>query len=162
MYTIKNINPLKTFRETHGITQKDMASVANVQISVVSRTENGTYAAIPPSILYAVKLMGSLTAADISQLTQNYALWVENELRKVVLPVQIIDPDTDTTPEQFEVWRELVCKINGIPNTQISFAGLMKVNTYIIEKFEGGKMKQIPAQILERIRFIRESHDEQK
>lgn len=151
------MNPVKKLRLTYNLTQPELASLANVSLSVVSRTEAGTFTSIPPSILSAIKNFAhpSDDNAKPQELSKNYSLWVKSELAKVKLPIQIIDPGYETTPEQFVTWYKLVCRINDVPQTEISFAQLFKVNIYIVSKFAKGQMLKVPQQICERVAFIR-------
>lgn len=151
------MNPIKKFREEQNLTQVDLAKLANVSISVVSRVENGTFANVPPSITNAIKHLcgGFHHYADSSNLLRDYVRWVNDELTQIKLPNPLIDPDRSMTPEQFAVWRSVVCKLNGVADTAISFAGLFKLNIYVVDKWEKGTMKQIPSQILERVDYVR-------
>lgn len=151
------MNPVKKLRLTYNLTQPELASLAGVSLSVVSRTEAGTFNSIPPSILDAVKKMAhhSDESANTQALSKAYSLWVKAELQKVKLPIAMVDLDYSTTPEQFVTWMKLVCHINNVPGTEISFAQLFKVNIYIVSKFAKGQMARVPQQLLERNKTIR-------
>lgn len=141
------MNPLKQIRESAHLTQREAASIAGITEQVVLKAENGMYPTLPPSILGA---FASISGEAKEVIEYRYEAWIDQELRKVKLSSVGFE-----TPESFIVWRGIVCKMNDVPDTTNSFAKLFKINPYVIQKFEAGRLKQTPLQLVERIAYIK-------
>jgi DNA-binding XRE family transcriptional regulator len=143
------MNPLKRIRVEAYMSQKEAASIAGVTEQVVLKVEQGLYPTMPPSMLRAYSTISGDTPAE---LEYRYEKWIDDELRLVRLPVGSIHI---ATPGEFIIWRNQVCKLNEVPDTVNSFCKLFKLNPYIIQKFEAGRLKQTPMQLQERIAYIK-------
>lgn len=139
------INPVKAIREDHKLTQKDLAVRSGVTAQVVTKTEKGIYPEIPPNIS---KALVTLTGKSSLELTDEYEAWISYKLRSVRLPTEYVP---FSTPQEMKVFREEVCKINNVPNTIISFCSLLSIHPFVIEKYEKGRMKETPKQLMERV-----------
>jgi DNA-binding XRE family transcriptional regulator len=146
-------NPIKTIRSEAHKTQHEYASIAGVTEQVVMKTEQGLYPNIPPSILRVAAMLAGQRAYAIEE---EYEAWIQEELRHVKLPPSVGRTNQiPKTPAEFIKWRKAVCELNDEPNSVVALAKLLKINPYVIQKFEAGRMKQTPMQIAERVAFIR-------
>lgn len=146
-------NPIKKIREELNLTQKEYAKLACVTEQVVLKAEQGLYPTLPPSIMRVAVTESNLSVGLIEAM---YEDWILQELRDVKLPTTFVPSQVGFyTPDQFIGWRAVVCRMNGVPNSVNGFCKLFKINPYVIQKYEGGKMKSIPLQLVERIAFIR-------
>lgn len=142
------MNPIKTIRTTRNITQHEFANIAGVGEQVVMKTELGLYPNIPPSVLRVAAQLGQIPASVVEA---DYQAWIKEELRSVKLP----NTPLPKTPKEFIKWRHTLCGLNDEPDSQYALARLLKLNPYVIQKYEAGKMKQTPLQIAERVALIR-------
>jgi transcriptional regulator with XRE-family HTH domain len=143
------MNPLKELRIAYHLSQREAASICGITEQVILKTEQGLYPTMPPSVLYAFSAYVQVTPES---LESEYEYWINAELLKVKLPVGLPTP---RTPAEFLQWRGHVCLLNKVPDTLNSFCKLFKINPYVMQKFEAGKLKQTPLQLVERIAFIR-------
>lgn len=143
------VNPIKRIRETAGKTQKDYASLAGITEQVVLKVEQGLYPTLPPSI-HRVAAMLSITET-MEGIEDEYEEWIKQELKSVKLPNTILP----VSPSDMVTWRSIVCRLNEQPNSVVALCKLLKINPYVIQKFEAGRMKQTPLQLAERIAYIK-------
>lgn len=144
------VNPIKEIRVNHNQTQKSLASIAGITEQVILKAEAGLYPTLPPSVLRA---LATVSGESKDSIESKYEAWIDSELRSVVLPKHT----GFETPAGFIGWRSVVCRMNDVADNTNSFCKLFKMNPYVIQKFEAGKLKQTPMQLVERIAFIRES-----
>ncbi len=142
-------NPVKDARLSVGLTQREMASLAGVTEQVVLKTEQGLYPSIPPSMYGVLKVLDP--NADLDQVAFQYENWILQELGHVKLP----SVGSYDTPVGFISWRAHVCLLNNVQNSVSGFCKLMKINPYVIQKYEAGRLKQTPVQLVERIAYIK-------
>lgn len=145
------LNPIKRVREDHHLTMKALASLAGVTEQNVVRAESGMFGSLPPSIVDAIS---TLTGDSADRVHINYQLWVEAELKEVELPTAVSDKmilDRVT----FKDWKKAVCALNGMPDTTVGFCKLFKLHPYVIDKWEGGKLKSAPLQLVQRLAYMR-------
>lgn len=142
------MNPIKQIREEAHLSQREAASIAGITEQVVLKSEQGMYPTLPPSILEAFATISGETKQTIEF---RYEKWIDDELRKVKLPVTI----NIEHPSEFLHFRSVVTKLNDVPDTTNSFCKLFKMNPYVIQKFEAGRLKQTPLQLVERIAYIK-------
>jgi transcriptional regulator with XRE-family HTH domain len=143
-------NPVKTIRKENNLTQEAVASLANVTTQVVTRSEAGTLSEIPVTIL---RTLHSLSGTSTMSIVSDYEEWIEESLSKVKLDESIEGYIHDT--DEFRHWVHFTCELNGIPDTIHSLAGLLKIHPYVLEKWSKGRMKEVPVQLVERIKQIR-------
>lgn len=141
------INPIKQIRLDHKLTQGAMASLAGVSSGVVTKTESGVYPEVPPNLLKAIC---TLTGRPAVGVVDEYEAWIEQKLSTVKFP----NIYYFSNPKEFKQFREELCKANEIPNTIIAFSTLLSIHPYVIEKFEKGRMKEVPKQLIERVNQI--------
>ena len=145
------MNPIKKVREESKLTMKAFASLAGVTEQNVVRAESGMFGSLPPSILKAVR---ALTGLDERDTLAAYEEWVEEELKNVRLP----DPHSDRMildRVSFIEWKNNVCTLNDMPHTTVAFCKLFKLHPYVIDKWEGGKLKSAPLQLVQRLAHMR-------
>lgn len=145
------MNPVKKVREESHLTMKAFASLAGVTEQNVVRAEGGMFGSLPPSIIEAIKALTGLAYEDI---VAAYEEWVEAELKEVKLPhpssdKMILDRAT------FVDWKYTVCALNDTPNTTVGFCKLFKMHPYVIDKWESGKLKSAPLQLVQRLAHMR-------
>lgn len=141
-------NPVKEIRQDHKLTQQALASLCGVTAQVIQKVESGAFYDIPINVL---KALASLTDRSSLSIADDYQEWAVGELAQVALPPLRGSYDT---PESFKEFRETVCSANDIPNTIIAFATLFKIHPFVIEKYEKGRMKDTPRQLIERVNQI--------
>lgn len=144
-------NPVREVREEHKLTIKAFASLAGVTEHVVIRAEGGMFGSLPPSILRSVEV---LTGDKPDQITAAYERWVEYELSQVQLPAAKLDHMIEE-PISFQDWMVIVCDLNDVPKSAISFCKLFKMHPYVIEKWINGKLKSAPLQLVQRLAHMR-------
>lgn len=142
-------NPIKILRISCGLTQRALASLAGVTEQVVLKTEQGLYPAIPPSMYAVARVLDP--SINLEALAFTYENWILQELDTVRLP----PTNNYGTPNEFIQWRAHLCLLNKVPNSVNSFCKLMKINPYVIQKYEAGRLKQVPVQLIERIAYIK-------
>jgi DNA-binding XRE family transcriptional regulator len=142
------MNPIKEIREGAHLSQREAASIAGITEQVVLKAEHGMYPTLPPSIL---KAFASISGEEANTIEYRYEKWIDEELRKIKLPSSV----DIAHPSEFLHFRSVVTKLNGVPDTTNSFCKLFKMNPYVIQKFEGGRLKQTPLQLVERIAYIK-------
>lgn len=145
-----NINPIKQIRLDHKLTQKDMASLAGVSPGVVTKTEAGVYPEVPPNLLKAIY---TLTGRPTVWAVDEYEAWILEKLSTVKMPKWFPFPENND-PKIMKEFRREVCALNEVPNTIIAFSTLLSIHPYVIEKFEKGRMKEVPKQLVERVTQI--------
>ena len=142
------MNPIKLIRESNHLSQKAAASLCGITEQVILKTEQGLYPTMPPSVLGAFAELGGCTQ---NELEYRYEKWIDEELLKVKLPTTI----DIAHPSEFLHFRTIVCGINNMPDSVNAFCKLFKMNPYVIQKFEAGRLKQTPLQLVERIAYIK-------
>lgn len=148
-------NPIRKIRTDLGYTQREFADIADVTEQVVLKTEQGLYPNLPPSMSHTAKHLSNLS---VGLLEAAYLDWINQELLKVKLP-----PETDTrwrSQQDFPAWRMEVCRANKVANSVNGLSKLLKLNPYVLQKWEGGILKAVPIQLIERLAFIRGAFDE--
>lgn len=145
------MNPIKRVREENKLTIRAFASLAGVGEQVIIKAESGMGASLPPSIIQAINILTGDTPDDIMA---EYEEWIQQELKEVKLPSgqsdrMILDRVT------FVDWKESVCALNGMPNTTVGFCKLFKLHPYVIDKWESGKLKSAPLQLVQRLAHMR-------
>lgn len=145
-------NPVKTLRVSCGLTQRALASLAGVTEQVVLKTEQGLYPSIPPSMYAVARVLDP--SIDLDVMAFQYEQWILQELNTVRLPLASESVQYDT-PVGFINWRAHVCLLNHVQNSVNGFCKLMKINPYVIQKYEAGRLKQVPVQLIERIAYIK-------
>lgn len=145
-------NPIKKIRSELGYTQREFADIADVTEQVVLKTEQGLYPNLPPSMSHTAKHLSNLSVGILEAM---YLDWINQELLKVKLP----EPNSAAEPwrstDTFPGWRMEVCRLNKVANSVNGLAKLLKLNPYVLQKWEGGILKAVPVQLIERIAFIR-------
>lgn len=144
------MNPISQIRKELRLTQKELAIRAGITEQVVLKAEQGLYPTLPPSLLRTVAY---LTGLSQTRVETNYEEWIKSELSHVKLPSASHHMVTDRI--NFVNWRSTVCGMNQVPDSVNSFCKLMKIHPYVIQKYESGKMKGVPIQLIERIVFIK-------
>lgn len=144
------LNPVKRVREEHHLTMKALASLAGVGEQNVVKAEAGM-GSLPPSIVDAIC---TLTGETAERILVEYESWIQQELMEVKLPSgqsdkMILDRAT------FVDWKESVCSLNNMPSTTVGFCKLFKMHPYVIEKWESGKLKSAPLQLVQRLAHMR-------
>lgn len=143
-------NPIKEIRTDLGLTQEALASIAGTTTQVIQKSEMGLFGSLPPNVIKALVI---LTGRAHLQIESQYNAWVEESLKEVKLPngadKMILDPI------QFMEWKQTVCGLNGVSDTTYSFCKLFKIHPYVIEKWEGGKLKSAPLDLITRVAKIR-------
>jgi DNA-binding XRE family transcriptional regulator len=142
-------NPIKILRMELGLTQGALASIAGITEQVILKSEQGLYPTLPPTVLRALSKVTGISEANIEA---QYEEWINSELRQVVLPSVGLKFDT---PESFLLWKAELCTLNEVPNSVVAVCKLLKINPYVIQKYEAGRLKQTPLQLVERVAFIR-------
>lgn len=145
-------NPVKKIRKDLNLTQREAASIAGVTEQVILKTEQGLYPTMPPSVLYS---FGHLSNLSVGLIEAMYEDWINQELRTVKLPQAVGLYDAWTSRYEFRGWRTVVCRLNDVSDTVNSFCKLFKMNPYVIQKYESGKLKQTPLQLVERVAYMR-------
>lgn len=145
------MNPIKQVREDNHLTQRAFASLAGVSEQVVIRAEAGLFGTLPPSIIKAVQ---TFTHDSDRAITVAYERWIEKELTEVKLPNRESD-SMILYRSGFTEWKDTVCALNNVPHTTWGFCGLFKMHPYVIEKWESGKMKSPPLQLVQRLAHMR-------
>lgn len=145
------MNPIKEVRLDHNLTQKAFASLAGVTEQIVIRAEGGMFGTLPPSMINAIKVF---TGESSLVIVDKYEDWVERELKEVKLPDassdhMILDRIT------FLDWKSTVCALNNVPNTGVGFCKLFKMHPHVIDKWESGKLKSAPLQLVQRLAHMR-------
>lgn len=134
------------------MSQREAAVICEVTEQVVLKTEQGLYPTIPPSVLFAFSNLSNLS---VGLIEASYEDWIMQELRKVALPKNTFMTDFWQSATTFREWRGLVCALNDVPNSVNSFCKLFKMNPYVIQKYEGGKLKSTPVQLTERVAYMK-------
>ncbi len=147
-----NTNPIKRLRTELGMTQSTAASIAGVTEQVILKTEQGLYPTMPPSVLYSFAELSGLSVGIIAAM---YDDWINEALLTVKLPQAVGLDEAYLNRFEFHGWKTVVCRLNGVPDTVNSFCKLFKMNPYVIQKYESGKLKQAPLQLVERVAFIK-------
>lgn len=162
MNTVTEIHPIKKYRTEANLSQKELAAMAGITEQVILKAEQGLYPTLPPSVLRAMR---ELTGKSFTEIEDEYEAWNLEELTHVVLPVSSashtsvgIPPSEERQlrdPMLFKHWMHLVCDLNDVPTNVNAFCKLLKIHPYVIQKWTAGKMKEVPAQLLERVSYIR-------
>jgi transcriptional regulator with XRE-family HTH domain len=142
-------NPIKILRMELGLTQGALASIAGITEQVILKSEQGLYPTLPPTVLRA---LSKVTGISESNIEAQYEEWINSELKLVELPPATLKFDT---PESFLLWKAELCTLNEVPNSVVAVCKLLKINPYVIQKYEAGRLKQTPLQLVERVAFIR-------
>lgn len=139
-------NPFSLWREQHGYTYKQCAMKLGVSMTYYQRLNDGMIPHPTNELLQKLYEEGG----DRPAVTfEAYDRWIHEELKTVKFPV--IGLTKDTTEYEWMVYRELLCSINGIEDSTLAAARLLKINPAILSKWEAFNMKNIPSGILERI-----------
>lgn len=147
------MNPIKAYREEFHLSQRALASLCGITEQMILKVEQGVFPTLPPAVL---KGLNTLTGDSVENIEKSYEDWILRELKKVDLPNTNTLADTAIRdPLTFKQWMELVCELNGAPTTINSFCGIIKLHPYVIQKWVAGKMKEVPRQLVERVRYIR-------
>ena len=144
------MNPIVALRKELRITQKELAEQAHITEQVVLKAEQGLYPTLPPSLLRMVSQLSELAPGLIEA---NYEAWINEELKKTKLPS--VGNQMVTNPVNFKEWRQKVCELNDVPNSVNGLCKLLKIHPYVIQKYESGRMKGVPIQLIERIAYIK-------
>ena len=144
------MNPLKAYREEYHLSQRALASLCGITEQVVLKAEQGVFPTVPPSLLYG---LATLTEDSAAAIELSYEDWIKRELARVTLPTRGDNRISDYL--LFKDWMVEVCRINSVPHTINSFCSLIKIHPYVIQKYVGGKMKEVPQQLIERVKYIR-------
>jgi DNA-binding XRE family transcriptional regulator len=144
------MNVIQSIRKDLRLTQKELADRSNITEQVVLKAEQGLYPTMPPSLL---RQLAYLTGNSSERIEEEYEAWIREELTKVKLPSTSNSMVTDRI--NFINWRSAVCGMNGVSDNVNSFCKLMKIHPYVIQKYESGKMKGVPIQLIERIAYIK-------
>ena len=145
------INPIKEVREANALTQRAFASLAGVTEQIIIRAESGMFGSLPPSVVRAVQVY---TGESNLAIIRHYEAWVEQELKEVKLPNGMSDKMILSRAE-FIDWKKAVCILNGVPDTSVGFCKLFKMHPYVIEKWESGKLRSAPLQLVQRLAHMR-------
>jgi len=145
------MNPIKEVREQNKLTMKAFASLAGIGEQNVVKAEAGMGASLPPSI---VEVICRLTGETPTQVMDNYEAWIQQELSEVKLPPASSDFMV-ANREQFTEWKNTVCYLNQVPNTTVGFCKIFKLHPYVIDKWESGKLKSAPLQLVQRLARMR-------
>lgn len=139
-------NPFSNFRTQSGLTYDQMSRRLEVSKTYLQRLIDGMIPNPTVEILQKLYEEGGERPA-VSNI--QYHEWIEEELNKVNFPV--VPLNKDTTESEWMVYRALLCSINGIEDSTLAAARLLKINPAILSKWEAYNMKNIPSGILERI-----------
>jgi transcriptional regulator with XRE-family HTH domain len=145
------MNPIKEVRLDHNLTQRAFASLAGVTEQIVIRAESGMFGTLPPSIVNAVRVF---TGQPSMVIIDNYEAWVEKELKEVKLPAASSD-HMILDRIQFVEWKVVTCSLNDVPATTVGFCKLFKMHPHVIDKWESGKLKSAPLQLVQRLAHMR-------
>lgn len=145
------MNPLRAYRDEYHLSQRALASLCGITEQVILKAEQGVFPTVPPSILAG---LNTLTGDSKEDIEKSYEDWINRELHKVKLPVGRNGSIRDFV--LFRYWMTQVCNMNEVPDTVNSFCSLIKIHPYVIQKWIGGKMKEVPQQLVERVDYIRE------
>ena len=155
-------NPLVIIRESIALSQDDLANSAGITRQIVTMTEAGIYSEIPPAILNA---LSDDFGIDTAALNLEYKKWVTQQIcalnvreitsieriselnKKDILHVRI-----PVGIKSFREWRNVLCESNGYHMDSLSsFARMVKIQPVTIRKYETGKTKKLPVQLVERL-----------
>lgn len=145
------MNPIKEVRLDHNLTQKAFASLAGVTEQIVIRAESGMFGTLPPSMINAIKVF---TGESSLVIVDKYEAWVEKELKEVKLPAGSSD-NMILERISFIDWKVVVCSLNNVPPTTVGFCKLFKMHPHVIDKWESGKLKSPPLQLVQRLAHMR-------
>jgi transcriptional regulator with XRE-family HTH domain len=143
-------NPITEFRKEYRYTQRFIAGYAGITEQVVLKAEQGLYPTLPPSLLRAVSHLQGVTESSFEERYEN---WINESLAAVKLPS--VGDHMVTNRVTFVEWRSTVCGMNHVPDNINAFCKLMKIHPYVIQKYESGKMKGVPIQLIQRIGQIK-------
>jgi transcriptional regulator with XRE-family HTH domain len=143
-------SPIKLYRDEYKLSQKALASLCGITEQVILKAEQGVFPTLPPAVLNG---LAYLTGDSAFNIEQSYEDWINRELPRVILPEG--RDSAITNPIFFKTWMDSVCDLNDVPSTINSFCSLIKIHPYVIQKYVAGKMKEVPRQLVERVRYIR-------
>lgn len=144
------MNPIKAYREEFHLSQRALASLCGITEQIILKVEQGVFPTLPPAVL---KGLSTLTEDSQSNIEASYEDWIKRELKTVTLPAGRDGAIRDCL--LFKTWMEEVCELNEVAPTINAFCGVIKLHPYVIQKWVAGKMKEVPRQLVERVRFIR-------
>lgn len=145
------MNPVKEVRTAHKLTMKAFASLAGITEQNVVKAEAGMGASLPPSI---VDTIARLTGDPVVVIMDKYEQWIDKELKHVELPSAKHDYMA-VDQKLFKEWKDSVCVMNGVPETTVGFCKVFKLHPYVIDKWESGKLKSAPLQLVQRLSRMR-------
>lgn len=139
-------HPLASFRDSHHISQDDLANLAGITRQIITLTEQGVYPEIPPAIIKAIKLeFGPLATRGLNEFHHEWIDWALNQVD--IAPLINID-----APDQLPVGvRSFVQWRNLISDSVSSFGKTVKIQPVTIRKYESGATHNIPVQLVERL-----------
>ena len=144
-------HPLAKFRDSHHLSQDDLANLAGITRQIITLTEQGVYPTIPPAIIKALKYeFGPLATRG---LQESHEEWIHRELDAVdVRPLMHIEMnhiEPDRLPvgvNSFVQWRNL------ISDSVSAFGKLVKIQPVTIRKYESGATHNLPVQLVDRLK----------
>jgi transcriptional regulator with XRE-family HTH domain len=142
-------NPVKRLRKEHKITQQQLADAGDLQRLTVLRTEQGLYEEIPGAVMDGLaRLVPSL---DRGLVARDYSAF-QRHMRALYGPLSV-------NRLRFDLVRAAIIKGHPLVElreksgwTQIGLCKNLCVNAGLIHKWESGKQKEVPRQLLDALR----------
>jgi transcriptional regulator with XRE-family HTH domain len=142
-------HPLVTFRNSHHLSQDDLANLCGITKQIVTFAEQGIYPELPPAIMKGIRDEYGLFATEGFQ--EKNSTYIRQELDKLDISVWlgIHNGDPDVVPARsFVEWRSL------ISSSVTNFGKLVKIQPITIRKYESGKTHNLPIQLEERLKYF--------
>lgn len=142
------MNPVKRLRKEHNITQQQLADAGDLQRLTVLRTEQGLYEEIPGAVMDGLaRLVPSL---DKGLVAREYAAFQRHQ-RALYGPLSVNRLRFDAVRPQDN--RHALVRLREASGwSQIGLCKNLCVNAGLIHKWESGKQKEAPRQLLDALR----------
>ena len=140
------INPIKTFRQLHNLTQRSLAEQAGMSPTAVLRYEQGLYQEL------SEKISGVFTSLDeeAANLPEAYRTWRKAhqlEAKRYINPLPNLMVISGEHP--FTTWRRTVTTRAVGKDSRVSFCILLAIHPGVVLEYEKGKQRHMPHLIKE-------------
>lgn len=132
-----------------------LANAAGITYGTVHKTIQGLYSAIPASL---ADYLGNNSEYREPYWQTKYRLWVQEQLEILKSDISggkieataLFSPVSELAKDysSFKAWRE------SLSYSQIDFCKTFHLHQTIMNNYESGKMKNLPASLVDRLKFL--------
>ncbi len=143
MNTHELLSPIKEVRQRHGISQIELASLADMSAQAVMRYEQSVYDKISLKLAQA---LADLEQCPVGEIEVRYDLH-RHEVQ-VYANLTITPPLRIALGEHpFETFRKDVMRAKGLKESRMAFCILLAIHPAVVSEYDSGRTRQMPALI---------------